>query len=172
MDKRLEFADKISLERIDKLHPIIRNEVKELYLTINFALPKGVRLRISQGLRSISEQDALYAQGRTTKGKIVTNAKGGSSWHNYGLAFDFVLLYDKDLNGTFETASWDENKYWMQVVNEFKKHGYAWGGDWRFKDSPHFEKAFGLSTATAMSRMKAGDVLYDNNTTYININKI
>lgn len=173
MDKRLNFADKVSLERINKLHPILRNEVKDLYLTINYNLPKGIRLRISQGLRTISEQDALYAQGRTTKGKIVTNAKGGQSWHNYGLAFDFVLLYDKDLNGTFETASWDENKYWMEVVNHFKKHGYKWGGDFRtIKDSPHFEKTFGVTIQQALSRMKSGDVIYDNKTTYININKI
>lgn len=121
MDKRLNYADSVSLERINKLHPILRNEVRELYLDINFTLPKGLRLRISQGLRTISEQDALYSQGRTTKGKIVTNAKGGQSYHNYGLAFDFVLLYDRDNNGTFETADWTENKYWMQVVKEFKK---------------------------------------------------
>lgn len=173
MDKRLEFADKISLERIDKLHPIIRNEVKELYLTINYNLPKGVRLRIAQGLRTIKEQNDLYAIGRTVKGKIVTQSKGGKSYHNYGLAVDIVLLYDKDGNGSFETASWNENKYWMQVINAFKKAGYAWGGDFRsFKDSPHLEKTFGLSTSVAMARMKAGDVIYDNNITYININKL
>jgi len=172
MDKRLNFADSISLERINKLHPILRNEVKELYLDVNYNLPKGVRLRISQGLRTISEQNDLYAIGRTVKGKIVTNAKGGQSWHNYGLAFDFVLLYDRDNNGTFESAKWDENKYWMQVVKEFKKAGFAWGGDWRFKDSPHFEKTFGVTNQQALSRMKSGDVIYDNKTTYININKI
>ncbi|WP_313511652.1 M15 family metallopeptidase [Sphingobacterium sp.] len=173
MDKRIEFADKISLERIEKLHPILRNQVREAYLDINMGLPKGVRLRISQGLRTISEQNALYAQGRTTKGKIVTQSVGGRSWHNYGLAWDIVLLYDKDNNGTLETASWDENKYWMQVVNAFKAKGYSWGGDFRsFKDSPHFEKNFGLSTSTALSRMKAGDVITDSGITYINIIKI
>lgn len=172
MDKRLDFADKISLERIEKLHPAIRKQVREAYLDINMSLPKGVRLRISQGLRTISEQDALYAQGRTTKGKIVTNARGGDSWHNWSLAFDFVLLYDRDKNGSLETASWDENKYWMQVVNAFKKLGFAWGGDWRFKDSPHFQKVFGLSISQAKARMKSGDVITDNGVTYININKI
>lgn len=173
MDKRLEFADKISLERIEKLHPAIRKEVKEAYLDINMSLPTGIRLRISQGLRTISEQDALYAQGRTTKGKIVTSAPAGKSYHNYGLAFDIVILYDKDNNGSLETASWDENTYWMQVVKAFKAKGFAWGGDFRsFKDSPHFEKNFGLSTSQALSRMQSGDVITDNNVTYININKI
>lgn len=172
MDKRLEYADKISLERIEKLHPAIRKEVKEAYLDINMSLPKGVRLRISQGLRTISEQDALYAQGRSNEGKIVTQARGGDSWHNWSLAFDFVLLYDKDKNGTLETASWNENKYWMQVVKGFKAKGFEWGGDWRFKDSPHFQKVFGLTISQAKARMKAGDVIRDNGITYININKI
>lgn len=43
-------------------------------------------------VRSNEEQDALYAQGRTVPGKIVTNAHAGQSAHNYGLAIDFVPL--------------------------------------------------------------------------------
>lgn len=82
MDNRLKYADTISLQRIEKLHPILRKELKEAYLDINMSLPTGVRLRISQGVRTIAEQDALYAQGRTTKGKIVTQARGGDSYHN------------------------------------------------------------------------------------------
>ena len=171
-DKRLIYADKISIERIEKLHPAIRNKVKETYLNANMKLPNGIRLRISQGVRTIEEQDALYAQGRTTKGKIVTNAKGNTSWHNWGLAVDIVILYDLDGNGTFETASWDENKHWNLVVNEFKKAGFSWGGDFRsFKDSPHFEMIFGLTTSIALSRLKAGDVIVDSGMKYININK-
>lgn len=171
-DKRLKYADKISIERIEKLHPSIRNKVLETYLNTNMKLPNGIRLRIAQGVRSVAEQDALYAQGRTTKGKIVTNAKGNTSWHNWGLAVDIVILYDLDGNGSFETASWDENKHWIMVVNEFKKAGFAWGGDFRtFKDSPHFEMTFGLSTSIALSRLKAGDVIVDSGMKYININK-
>jgi len=53
------------------------------------------------------------------------------------------LLYDKDGNETFETASWEQNKYWMQVVNYFKSKGWQWGGDWsKFKDAPHFQKNY------------------------------
>ena len=154
-DKRLQWADKITLERIDLMHPKLRDELREQYLEINTKLPKGIRLRFSQTLRTIEEQDALYAQGRTTKGKIVTNAKGGSSFHNWGLAFDIVILYDLDGNGTFETASWDEKKDfdkngkadWFEVVNYFKSKGWSWGGDFRsIYDSPHFEKTFGYGT--------------------------
>lgn len=159
MDKRLQWADKITLDRINLMHPILRKEVLEQYLTINTALPKGVRLRFSQTLRTFKEQDELYAQGRTKKGAIVTNAKGGQSIHNYGLAFDIVMLYDKDLNGTFETASWQENAHWKKVVAFFKSNGWNWGGDFKsLRDSPHFEKTFGHTWKTLQNKVNKGEV--------------
>lgn len=157
-DKRLQFADKVTLDRIKLIHPKLRDELLDQYLTINTRLPKGVRLRFSQTLRTIAEQDALYAQGRTTKGKVVTNAKGGQSIHNYGLAFDIVILYDKDNNGSFETASWDEDIHWKNVVAFFKKNGYIWGGDFKsIKDGPHFEKTFGNTWQTLINKPKQGN---------------
>ena len=130
--------DKITLDRIKLAHPKFRDELYEQYKEINSLLPKGVRLRFAYVYRSIAEQDALFKQRPK-----VTNAKGGQSIHNYGLAFDIVLLYDKDGNETFETASWEQNKYWMQVVNYFKSKGWQWGGDWsNFKDAPHFQKNY------------------------------
>lgn len=136
----MQWADKTTVERIKLMHPALREKLLDEYLTINTKLPKGVRLRFAYTLRTIAEQNELYAQGRTKKGNIVTNAKGGQSIHNYGLAFDIVLLYDKDNNGTFETASWEMNSHWNNVVSFFKSKGWSWGGDWaNFKDYPHFE---------------------------------
>ena len=130
--------DKITLYRIKLAHPKFRDELSEQYKEINSLLPKGVRLRFAYVYRSIAEQDSLFKQRPK-----VTNAKGGQSIHNYGLAFDIVLLYDKDGNETFETASWEQNKYWMQVVNYFKSKGWQCGGDWtKFKDAPHFQKNY------------------------------
>ena len=88
-------GDTITLDRIALMHPIIRKELINDYEFINSQLPKNVRLRFSYTLRSIKEQNELYAMGRTSSGRIVTNAKGGQSIHNYGLAFDIVMLYDK-----------------------------------------------------------------------------
>ena len=128
--------DQITLDRIKLAHPKFRDELAEQYKEINSLLPKGVRLRFAYVYRSIAEQDALFK-----KRPKVTNAKGGQSIHNYGLAFDIVLLYNKDGNETFETASWEQNKYWMQVVNYFKSKGWEHGGSWKnFKDEPHFQK--------------------------------
>jgi peptidoglycan L-alanyl-D-glutamate endopeptidase CwlK len=150
-------ADQITLDRITKLHPKVRQQVQEMYMHANNKiLGKGVRLRFSEGLRTIAEQNELFSHGRNgDKRNIVTNARGGSSYHNYGLAFDIVLLYDKDGNGTFETASWDNlDPNWIAVTEYFISQGWAWGGNFRnFKDYPHFEKTFGYSTAQLKLRM-------------------
>lgn len=137
--------DQLTIDRIDLMHPDIKEKLKKDYLEINNNLPKGVRLRFTQTLRTIKEQDDLYAQGRTKKGKIVTNAKGGQSIHNWGLAFDIVILLDKDGDGTFESVSWEVDKHWKRVVDFFKKKGWTWGGEWGFKDYPHFEFTQGKS---------------------------
>lgn len=137
---------------------------------VDEALTGRAFCRISQGLRTIAEQDALYAQGRTAKGKIVTNARGGSSYHNYGLAVDIVLIVDNKI------ASWEINKDfdkdgvpdWMEVVKIFKDAGWKWGGDFKsIKDYPHFEKSFGYSPAALYSKFKANDVI--KGTSYVNI---
>lgn len=140
--------DKVTLDRIENFHPDFKDKLKLQYETINNQLPKDVRLRFAYTLRTVQEQNELYAQGRTKPGKIITNAKGGQSIHNYGLAFDIVLLIDKDKNGTFESISYDMLKdydgdkvaEWMEIVNYFKSQGWEWGGDWKkFKDAPHFQ---------------------------------
>jgi len=147
--------DKITLQRIELLHPAVREEVRQIYKEICEALKGKALCRFAYTLRTYAEQNALYAQGRTTAGKVVTNAKGGRSYHNFGLAVDIVLVVDKDGNGSYESASWDTKSDfdgdgksdWQEVVTIFKQHGWVWGGDWMFVDAPHFEKSFGLSVA-------------------------
>ena len=127
--------DKITIERINKAHPKIRQELLSLYSQCNKLLPAGVRLRFAYVFRSPEEQHALFLQRPK-----VTNADSWQSIHNYGLAFDIVILYDKNGDGTFEVASWDDNEYWQTVVKFFKSKGLEHGGDWKtFKDKPHFQ---------------------------------
>ena len=131
--------DLITLTRIELMHPKLRKSLREQYEFINGTLPNGVRLRLSYTLRTVKEQNDLYAMGRTAFGSIVTNAKGGQSIHNFGLAFDIVILLDTDRNGSFETAVW-AGRYFDQVVKYFKYQGWEWGGDWKkYKDNPHFQ---------------------------------
>ena len=145
--------DKITLDRIQLIHPKLRDEVLAIYDEISEALTGKAICRFTHTLRTFAEQNKLFAQGRTAPGKIVTRARGGQSYHNYGLAIDIVLLVDRDGNGTFESALWDTKSDfdqdgradWMEVVDVFKRHGWEWGGDWRFVDAPHFQKTFGYS---------------------------
>ncbi|QGZ15859.1 M15 family metallopeptidase [Elizabethkingia phage TCUEAP1] len=136
--------DKTTEKVINTLHPSVRAEVTKLVNEANAILSNGPsQVRLTQGLRTFAEQDALYAQGRTKVGKKVTDAKGGQSVHNYGFAVDFVLIIDG------KTAAWDIVKDfnrdgksdWLQVAEVFKRGGWEWGGDWKsFKDYPHFQK--------------------------------
>jgi peptidoglycan L-alanyl-D-glutamate endopeptidase CwlK len=157
--------DKITLERIKQAHPKLRDELLSLYLQCNKMLPAGVRLRFAYVFRSPAEQHALFLQRPK-----VTNADSWQSIHNYGLAFDIVLLYDKNGDGTFETASWDNNEHWKTVVKFFKSNGYEWGGDWvKFKDAPHFQKTFGFDWKTLKARIEKGITIIDNGIIYAKI---
>jgi peptidoglycan L-alanyl-D-glutamate endopeptidase CwlK len=129
------------------LNPAVKEKSSQL---IQQAAKKGIHVVITNGFRSVGEQNRLYQQGRTTPGTIVTNAKGGESYHNYGLAVDFALKtpsgsviwdrqYDGNRNGQAD---------WAEVVGIAKSLGFQWGGDWvQFKDYPHLQMDFGLTIA-------------------------
>ncbi|HUH27679.1 M15 family metallopeptidase [Gelidibacter sp.] len=168
--------DAITLQRIETIHPILRIELRQIYKEICEAITSPYALfRFSQVLRSFNEQEALYAQGRTKPGAIVTNARGNESYHNYGMAVDIVQLLDKDKNGTFETASWDTIldadgdgiADWLEVVKIFNKYGWQWGlfnKNGKRYDLPHFQKNFGYSIKElkAAKKDRNGYVLFDS----------
>ena len=156
-------TDKITLDRIKTAHPALRVELEQMYLEMCAALTGRAMVRFAYVLRSYAEQDVLFAQGRTTKGKRVTNARGGRSYHNFGLAFDIVLIVDRDGNGTYESASWETNvdfdgdgrHDWQEVVTIAKQYGWEWGGSWAtFPDRPHFQKTFGLNVVELDRRVR------------------
>jgi peptidoglycan L-alanyl-D-glutamate endopeptidase CwlK len=172
--------DSVTTSRIALLHPKVRTEVENIYRNqIVPALTGRAICRFAYTLRTFAEQNALHAQGRTrlfdAQGRrlgVVTKAKGGQSIHNYGLALDIVLLRDRDGNGTFETASWEDTidfdkdgrADWMEVVNILKSNGWTWGGDWKnFKDKPHFEKPFGNTWRTLLAKHNAKDFIPGTN---------
>lgn len=95
---------------------------------------EGIDLLITSTYRDIESQNALYAQGRTTPGKIVTNAKGGRSFHNYRVALDVAPL----VNGKID---WNDAKLWVRIGAIGKSVGLDWAGDWAsFKEMAHFQK--------------------------------
>jgi len=166
--------DSITIERIKEAHPKVREMLLRQYKEANNLLGTGARLRFAYVYRSNELQNKLFNQRPK-----VTNAKGGQSIHNYGLAFDIVLLYDNDGNGTFEEASWsmikdfdkDSKADWMEIVKYFKIEGWEWGGDWTsFKDAPHFQMDFGYTWNQLLAKVVKGDVIKDaNGITYPNV---
>lgn len=136
------------MSKLNGLHPVVKQKAEQLLINANKRLG-NYKMIITQGLRTFAEQNALYAQGRTKPGNIVTNAKAGQSMHNYGLAIDFALVSPDGKRAVWDTkADFDRDGKadWTEVVEEAKKLGFEWGGDWRsFKDNPHFEMTFGLS---------------------------
>ena len=92
----------------------------------------GITIKVISGLRTYDEQNDLYAQGRTKPGKIVTNARGGHSNHNFGIAFDV---------GVFEGGQYlDESPKYKAVGVLGMDLGLEWGGNWKtIQDEPHFQ---------------------------------
>lgn len=139
--------DPKTLDRIKLLHPKLRVEADKIYTEIALALTGRAICRFAYTLRTFKEQDDLYAHGRSKAGPKVTNAKGGDSYHNYGLAVDIVLIKDGKV-AIWDTKSdfdGDGKSDWMECVAIFKKYGWDWGGEWKFVDAPHFQKSFGYS---------------------------
>ena len=133
--------------KISTLHPLVRATIIQFIISAEKEL--GKRLRITSALRTVKKQNKLFAQGRTRPGKIVTNAKGGKSYHNFGLAVDIVEIKNKK-------ALWN-NPDWDKIAELGKSLGLEWGGDWvSFTDKPHFQLSFGKSTAKLFSLYKKG----------------
>lgn len=132
-------------EPITGLHPVVAAKAQQLK---EAGKKRGITIRITDEFRSAAEQDALYRKGRETSGSIVTNVKGGHSYHNYGLAVDFAIekgegeiIWDLDYDGNRDGQS-----DWMEIVWLAKSLGFSWGGDWKgFPDYPHLQMDFGLS---------------------------
>lgn len=119
--------DDISMERLAEVAPELSRRIQQFASMLSFDI------RVTQGLRTWSQQDALYAQGRTAPGAIVTNARGGYSMHNFGLAVDVVPY----VNGIIDWSGKDAK--WQELLAKAPSCGLAEGAQWRmFPDEPHF----------------------------------
>lgn len=149
--------DSVSEARLQLVWPLVADKFHTMDRMLE---PEGIEIRLTQGLRSWQEQDALYAQGRTVPGVPcnhhgvirpigtcsehplgvrVTNCRGGYSYHNFGMAGDAVPSqfhpdqpYSPDWNPSH--ASWKR----MEAVG--LSLGFSVGAMWRtFPDAPHFQ---------------------------------
>jgi len=121
-----------TIARLEQVHPTLKAKAYQL---IEQLAQQGIHVEVSQGLRTWAEQEALYAQGRTIPGRIVTRARPEQSWHTFGCAFD-IAVFDPgggiDWSGT--SAAWDT------TVRAGIALGLVSGSEFRtFPDLPHFQ---------------------------------
>lgn len=142
------------MRNVSQLHPTLQKKVVKLQKE---CLKAGIKINIGECVRTVAEQNALYAKGRNgVPGPIVTKAKGTDyrSMHQWGVAFDFFLDMDVDKDGkksddVFNNAT----KLFNKVGAIGKKLGLEWGGDWKsIKDLPHFQLPDWGSTATQLKK--------------------
>lgn len=135
---------------IEDLHPALSPLCRR---HIEMCAKIGIGVYVTQTLREKAVQEALWMKGRDASGNIVvpsqvvTHARPGWSWHEYGLAYDLALQTPE---GTITWNDIDMNHDlvldWMQVGIEGEKLGLTWGGRWKkLRDMPHFELTDGLS---------------------------
>jgi len=168
--------DKITLKRIKYLHPYLQLDA---YLIYQDLYNRGIKIRYTSTYRSFNEQNTLYAQGRMNlkelnilrkknnlyqlsekENRVVTNAKGGQSWHNYRLALDFCLLDRHNAYNMNYDINNDNEKDWMQVVEIFKSYNWEWGSEVNFRgDTPHFQKTFGHSIVDIRKKYENNEFL-------------
>ena len=159
-------------EKIQTLHYANQQAANDFFKDLE---AYGVRLQIPGAggeygdvgaFRTFEQQDALYAIGRTVHPDEdpVTNARGGESYHNYGMAFDVVL----NTNGSTDYITMGEEEFWtmqrewvggvlgtsdpsgvpqgpMSILDIAARHGLEWGGNFTDPDRPHFQMTHGLS---------------------------
>ena len=120
----------INSRDIDQLTPEMANNCRKF---IALCKENTIDVIITSTYRDFESQNVLFAQGRTTKGRKVTNAKGGQSYHNYRIAFDFVPTYDGK-------AIWDD-AFLIGLCGQLgKRCNLEWAGDWkRFTESLHLQ---------------------------------
>jgi peptidoglycan LD-endopeptidase CwlK len=123
--------DTVSEQRLSEVYPGLAVKVRAM---ADQLAAEGIDIRVTQSLRTLAEQEALYAAGRTAGGNVVTDAQPGYSWHNFGLAVDVAPL-------TPQGPDWNINHpVWQRIVAVGESLGMVAGATWRsFPDWPHFQ---------------------------------
>lgn len=145
---------KRTIENLGSLNKKALAKLEPFVTAVEQAMEKhGVKVEVISGLRSWAAQAALFAQGRTKPGRIVTKARPGSSWHNYGLAIDLGLFS----NGVYldEVDPKRADRLYQEIGSIAAKHGVEWAGNWKsFTETPHFQVTFGLTLSAARQRLQ------------------
>ena len=137
----------INSRSLDELLPQVKSRVDAF---IQACKDKGIDILVTSTYRDLESQDILYEQGRSTPGKIVTNARGGDSYHNWRCAVDVVPI----IGGK---PDWDgSHPVWYEIGKIGEECGLEWAGNWKsFKELAHFQ----YSGKLTLAQLKEGAVI-------------
>lgn len=138
------------------LHIVAQRRLREFMARLRDARFARV-VRVLSGTRTYAEQNRLFAKGRFgNPGPRVTNARGGSSNHNFGIAWD-IGIFDGGEYLDGDTA--DESRWYDRAAEAGLAAGLDWGGNWTtFTDKPHYEVQTGLSVGQKRELFERGQL--------------
>jgi len=118
----------------------VRYDLIEKYLT----LADGTAMRIIEGFRSVGKQNGLWEKGQKTGVKAVTKAKGGQSYHQWGLAVDMVFRRPgwgkAEIEGIVYDFATVKPYQYLGLADYWRRCGLVWGGFWDdLNDMSHVE---------------------------------
>lgn len=150
--------DATTIHRVELLHPKVRDSFTNFITEAEDGL--GIIILMVQGFRTFAAQTAIYNQGRTTPGEIVTYSPAGASYHNYGLAADCCpyLAGSKKLDWKYD---------FIKLKPFAVKNGLTCGIDFPHKDSDHFENKFGYNWRGLLHKYQMKDFI--PGTQFVNI---
>lgn len=127
---------------------------KEARFFMGKVLAAGLKAKIISGSRTYAEQNKLFRQGRyNNPGPRVTNARGGRSNHNFGIAWD-IGIFTTSGGYITEGAAYDH------AAEAGMSERLEWGGNWTgFVDKPHYQLNLGVSLAVIRERFETGEGL-------------
>lgn len=136
------------------LHPLFQVRINRWIIK---CAERGYFIKIGECVRTVKEQDDLYAKGRTAPGTIVTKAKGStySSMHQWGIACDFYLDMDIDGDGIKTDDAYNDKLNTFRTVGKIAVEcGLEWGGDWTtIIDKPHVQMKEWGSTPAKLKKL-------------------
>ena len=161
------------------LHPVLQLKAANLKQLASDRF--GLNVIFTDTLRTGAEQDAYYAQGRQdvntvnalrrlanmapitqSANRIITRASKGSSWHEYGLAFDIAIVDPTGRKIVWDnTSDWNQDSVddWAQVGSLGDEVGLEWGGNFTsIYDAPHYQDRMGLTIAYMKANYKPGEI--------------
>ena len=143
------FEYRLTSKFINSLNPDVSQLARKF---LDLAKANHLEVRILTAFRNWNEQDRLYTQGRTTPGDIITNARGGESYHNWGLAFDAAPFK----NGVIS----NEPSQYKKMGELGVQAGLKWVGNFKdIVDLPHFQYTHGLSAQDSAKWSKTAEVI-------------